>query len=393
MIEKHQLSEFYRHQLRSQILPFWLKNAPDREFGGYASCLDRYGNVYDWDKVDILMQGRISWTFSWMYNEFESHQEWLDFARLGVDFVLKHGFREDGRIYYALRRDGRPMQEPSLYHAELSNLIAMAELARATKDEALYQRARSIFELAWKGLHHPHHFNSKPLSGMIPTRIHGNSMITINVLQILRSYREEPTDRPRILECIKNMRRFHLRPERRILLEYTGWNGETLEGPAGRRANPGHMIEGGIFLIHETWKHPDAEIRQMGLNLIRWGFELGWDKKFGGIFNDIDAEGKPIWGVELLLADSKLWWQHAEALYGLLLAYVETGDEWFWQAYEQVHIYSFEKYADPEYGEWFAYLDRTGRRINDAKGSNRKCCYHAGRNFLWCAKIAEKLSK
>jgi len=150
-MKKTDLADFYEQQLRTQILPFWLKHAPDRDGGGYFSCLDRYGNVYDPDKVDILMQGRISWTFSMMYNEFEPRQEWLDFARLGVEFVLKHGFREDGRIYYALRRDGRPLEEPSIYHAELSNLIAMAELARATKDEALYQMARKTFEKAWVG--------------------------------------------------------------------------------------------------------------------------------------------------------------------------------------------------------------------------------------------------
>lgn len=391
-IKKSDLAAFYEDQLRTQILPFWLQHAPDHECGGYFSCLDRDGTVYDPDKVDILMQGRISWTFSTMYNELEPRQEWLDFARRGVDFILRHGFREDGRIYYALRRDGRPMEPPSLYHAELSNLIAMAELARATKDETLYQKARETFETAWPGLHHPHPDGTAPLPGMVPTRIHGNSMITINVLQILRSYREESTDRPRILECIDHMRRFHLRPDQRLLLEFTGWEGETLVGSAGRRVNPGHMIEGGIFLLHETWKHPDAALREMGLNLIRWGFEQGWDAEFGGIFNDVDAERKPIWGTDLLLADSKLWWQHAEALYGLLLAHVETGDEWFWQAYEKVHTYSFAHFADPEAGEWFAYLDRTGRRINDVKGSNRKCCYHVGRNFLWCAKIARRLN-
>jgi mannose/cellobiose epimerase-like protein (N-acyl-D-glucosamine 2-epimerase family) len=177
-----------------------------------------------------------------MFNEFERREEWLDFSRLGVDFVLKHGFREDGRIYYALRRDGRPLREPWIYHAELSNLIAMAELARATRDESLYQKARSIFELAWKGLHDPNPSPASPFSQWEPTRVHGNSMITINVLQILRSYREEPTDRPRILECIDNMRRFHFRPERRLLLEFTGWNGEILDGSHGRRVNPGHMI-------------------------------------------------------------------------------------------------------------------------------------------------------
>jgi len=93
-----------------------------------------------------------------------------------------------------------------------------------------------------------------------------------------------------------------------------------------------------------------------------------------------------------LIGDSKLWWQHAEALYGLLLAYVESGDDWFWKAYGQVHDYSFSRFADPEKGEWYALLDRTGRKIHPAKGTDRKSCFHIGRNFLWCSKIARGLT-
>jgi hypothetical protein len=88
LMKKEALADFYRKQLKTQILPFWLKHAADRECGGYLSCLDRYGNVYDADKVDILMQGRISWTFSWMYNEFERQQEWLDSSQ-GMNSYLQ----------------------------------------------------------------------------------------------------------------------------------------------------------------------------------------------------------------------------------------------------------------------------------------------------------------
>jgi len=116
MIQPHQLASFYANQLKTQILPFWLKHAPDHECGGYFSCLDRNGSVYEKNKVDILMQGRISWTFARMYNEFEQNPEWLRFARMGIDFVRKYGFREDGRIYYALTREGRPLQNPGIYH-------------------------------------------------------------------------------------------------------------------------------------------------------------------------------------------------------------------------------------------------------------------------------------
>jgi N-acylglucosamine 2-epimerase len=168
----------------------------------------------------------------------------------------------------------------------------------------------------------------------------------------------------------------------------TGWQGEDLPGSAGRRINPGHMIEGGIFLIHEAKHRAAAPLRELGLNLVRWGFDLGWDPEFGGLFNDVDSEGRTIVGRDGVVADCKLWWQHAEALYGLLLGYAESGDPWFQAAYRQVHQYSFSRFADPAYGEWYAYLDRTGRPIHRAKGSDRKNCFHIGRNFFWCAQLA-----
>ncbi len=388
MLQPHDLAAFYETQLRTQIFPFWLRHAADPECGGYFSCLDRDGTVYDPHKVDILMQGRISWTFAWAYNELERNPEWLEFSRRGIDFVRKHGFREDGRIYYALTREGEPLRDPWIYHAELSTLIGMSEVARATGDEALHNEARAIFERAWQALNDPY---GSPVRLGPPLRQHGNSMITINVIQTLRAFREEPHDRERIVQCIDIMRRCHARPERRLLLEYTTWEGADLDESLGRRVNPGHMIEGGIFLIHEHWRHPNPEVREFGLNLIRWGFELGWDKEFGGLFNDVDAEGRPIWGTDALLADTKLWWQHAEGLYGLLLAYWETKDPWYWENYQRLHEYSFTHFADPDHGgEWIGYLDRTGRPINHVKGSNRKCCYHIGRNFLWAAKLAKR---
>ena len=392
-MEPASLASFYRTQLKEQILPFWLKHAPDDKFGGYFSCLTREGRVYNPHKIDILMQGRISWTYAWMYNEFEPEPAWLEFARKGVDFLLKHGFREDGRMYYALHQDGTPMRPPSLYHAELSSILGFSEVARATKDETLYRRARELFDRVWKVLRDPAGDWNPLLPANRPVRDHGYSMITIHVIQTLRDYREEPGDRTRIQECIATMRDCHLRPERKLLLEMTDWEGRDLTGTLGRWINPGHMIEGGIFLLHETWRHPDPEIRQMGINLIRWGFEWGWDREFGGIFNDVDAEGLPIPGKEGILADCKLWWQHAEALYGLLLAFHETGDPWFFEAYQLVHEYSFRHFADPEYGEWYGYLDRTGRPIHTAKGTDRKCCFHIGRNFLWCAKIADRFGQ
>ena len=57
------LSDRYRNELLDNVLPFWLENSQDREYGGYFSCLNRDGSVYDTDKF-IWLQGREVWMFA-----------------------------------------------------------------------------------------------------------------------------------------------------------------------------------------------------------------------------------------------------------------------------------------------------------------------------------------
>lgn len=381
------LKSFYERQLLENILPFWLKHARDDEGGGYFTCLERDGKVFDADKLCLWSQGRIAWTFAWLYNEWRQEPAWLEFARRGVDFLLAHGFSESGRMYYATRQDGVPLLAGQDYFTELSTVLAFSEVARATGDHDLRQRARELFDRTWATLQDPDGDWNPFLPGARPCRIHGYSMITLNVLQQLRRAGEQPEDASRIDLCLESMLKFHLKPDQKLLLEMVAPDGTALPGNQGRWVNPGHMIEGGTFLIHEARHRSDPELRSRGLDLIRWGFGLGWDTTYGGIFNDVDSEGHLIPGQRAMVADSKLWWQHAEALYGLALGFVESGDAWFWEKYRLVHEYSFNRFADLEHGEWYALLDRTGRPIDFAKGTDRKNVFHIGRNFFWCSRL------
>lgn len=44
------LATQYKDELMNHILPFWLECSQDHEYGGYFTCLDRQGNVFDTDK-------------------------------------------------------------------------------------------------------------------------------------------------------------------------------------------------------------------------------------------------------------------------------------------------------------------------------------------------------
>lgn len=385
------LKTFYEEALLDDILPFWLKHARDRECGGYHTCLDRDGSVYDYDKLCMWTTGRIIWTYSFLYNEFRREPEWLDMAEWGVDFVQKYGFAPDGTMYYALTRDGRPLEGARDIFAELSTVVGLSEFARAAQRVDLYEQAEALLLRVWDGLREPGRALQPFDPAARPVRLHGHSMITLNVIQELRRYRDEPIYGEMIDRCLDDIIKLHMKPDKRAVLELVGWDGAEIPGSKGRWINPGHMIEAGTFIIHEGQHRGDDSLVRIGIDLIDWGFEWGWDREFGGIFNDVDCEGLPEPTADALRYDSKLWWQHAEALYATLLAYSLTRDDRFLQAYQLTHDYSFSKFADPEYGEWLAALDRRGNVVVGAKGTSRKCPFHIARNFYLCYELLRRI--
>ena len=93
------LHKLYYDTLVKDIVPFWLKNSLDHEHGGYLQYLDRDGSVFNEDK-GMWLQCREVWLFSKLYNDLEPRKEWLDAAKLGYDFIIKHGFDTDGRMFF-----------------------------------------------------------------------------------------------------------------------------------------------------------------------------------------------------------------------------------------------------------------------------------------------------
>lgn len=57
------LADQYKDELLDNVLPFWLEHSQDHEHGGYFTCLDRKGNVFDTDKF-IWLQGREVWLYN-----------------------------------------------------------------------------------------------------------------------------------------------------------------------------------------------------------------------------------------------------------------------------------------------------------------------------------------
>ena len=66
MKEKFQkLAQQYKSELLDSVIPFWLEKSLDKEYGGYFTCLDRDGSVFDTDKF-VWLQGREVWMFAYL---------------------------------------------------------------------------------------------------------------------------------------------------------------------------------------------------------------------------------------------------------------------------------------------------------------------------------------
>jgi N-acylglucosamine 2-epimerase len=57
-----------------------------------------------------------------------------------------------------------------------------------------------------------------------------------------------------------------------------------------------------------------------------------------------------------------------------------------WEWYQKLHDYTWSHFPDPEYGEWFGYLNRRGEVLLNLKGGKWKGCFHVPRSLYLCWK-------
>jgi len=102
-----ELIQVHRDGLLKNVIPFWMAHVRDPECGGYLHYLDRDGSVYHTDK-SVWIQCRIAWMFALLYNDVARRPEWLAMSLQGIEFIEKHCFDTDGRMFLKLPVRGIP---------------------------------------------------------------------------------------------------------------------------------------------------------------------------------------------------------------------------------------------------------------------------------------------
>jgi N-acylglucosamine 2-epimerase len=379
----------YRDMLLKDVMPFWARHSPDRENGGYHTYLDRDGSLYGADKP-IWLQARHVWLFSRLFNVVERREEWLDLARLGYRFLVPHAFDQDGRMFFLVTEDGRPLRKRRYLFSEMFGAMAFSEYARAAADAEALDRARHLFRLIIDLLSAPGRLPPKVMPTTRETRAHAIPMMLLCVSEQMRRHDEDPLYDEVAGRAVVELLSDFVRTEERALVENVGPRGELLDLPEGRLICPGHAIETAAFLMEHGRRLDDKRMIYSACEVLDWSLERGWDAAHGGIVYFTDAQGRP---PEQLEHDMKLWWPHVEALRAALLAYRLTFEKRYRDWFLKLHEWTFAHFPDPEFGEWFGYLHYDGTVALPQKGGLWKGAFHVGRGLLDCWRLLEELQQ
>ena len=387
------LASNYRGALLGEVIPFWERHSLDRECGGYFTCLDRKGAVYDTDKF-VWLQARQVWTFSMLYNQLEKRPAWLEAARLGADFLAKHGRDAKGQWHFSLTREGRPLTQPYSIFSDCFAAIGFGQYARTAKGTRCGEESAERVALqAYQGIlareDSPKGAYSKAFPGTRPMASLAVPMILANVTLEIEELLEAKVFESTLDRCIDRILTLFLDRETQVLREHVAPDGKFLDSFEGRVINAGHGIEAMWFLLDIAQRRKDKALAEKAVTIVLKTLEYGWDQEFGGIFYFLDAKGHPPQQLEW---DQKLWWAHVETLVALLKGYRMTGRKECWSWFERVHAYAWERFRDPEFGEWYGYLNRRGEVLLPLKGGKWKGCFHVPRGLYLCMRELELLA-
>lgn len=373
-----QWAESYKTDLTENIMPFWMEHGWDKVNGGVYTCLDRDGSLIDSTK-SVWFQGRFAFICAYAYNNVEKNPMWLEAAKSTIDFIEKHCFDENGRMYFSVTAEGKPLRMRRYVFSETFAAIAMSEYALATGEQKYAERALQIFKDTQRFLTTPGILAPK-FEESVQLQSHSIIMILINVASCIRKVINDPKLTEQIDESIAKLKKYFIHPEFKCLLETVGKNGEFVDTCMGRTINPGHCIETSWFILDVAKQRGwDKEITDMALQIFDWSWDWGWDKQYGGIINFRDCRNLP---VQDYSQDMKFWWPQTETIIASLYAYLATGDDEYIYKHQRISEWTYTHFPDAEFGEWYGYLHRDGTVAQPAKGNLFKGPFHIPRMMI-----------
>lgn len=369
----HRLKERMEHELRSNILPFWINHTVDRQNGGFYGSVSNHLVIDNTAERSLVLCSRILWTYSAAYR-FYRDPSYLEMARHAYKYLteafLDHQY---GGMFWRVDPLGRPTNDRKQTYGQAFAIYALSEYSRAADEPEPLGLAQILFELVEQHASDPVH------GGYIEGRARG-----WGELADMRLSDKEPYNCPKsmntllhVMEAYTNLlrvwddHRLHEQLKKLVDIFLTHiidpqthscrlffdqqWN------PLGAQVSFGHDIECSWLLVEAAEVLADEHLlglaNQAALDIADAVHARGLDSD-GSIFYEAEPAG--------ISNPEKHWWVHAEGVVGFYNAYqicpvIEfTRREKYLAAALRLWDYIETEFVDKQHGEWFKVLDHLG---------------------------------
>ena len=383
-----QLRDDYQERLLSQYFPFWERGGIDRQHGGFRCELNDDGSPAS-DEKFIWYQGRGVWIYSFLYNELSHDRRWLEIARQGRDFLVKHMYAGGGKWYEKVHSDGTLIEGlGENVYGWLFAAAGLAEYYRAANQAEDLDLAKTSLRSALRAYDDPGYTDTHTTqyTGLDldarGLRSQGHSMVTIAVLTGLLAQHADP--------ALEDLQRRHValvlskfwNPQYRIVNEYLRHDFSRAPGAEAHMLT-GHAIETLWLLMAEARRRQDEHLFETAAGRVHRFLEMCWDYIFDGLgdgnFHVFGTKTQPR-GPEY---DVKTMWAHCEAMVACLMVFEHTGAAWARQWYERLRAYTLKVMPVAGLGVWRQAVDRQGKDLKRVGVSTkRKDNFHQARYLM-----------
>ena len=338
-----------RTQLRKDLfddyLPFHDKFVNDKQYGGFHCTVRPNGELVSADKR-AWFEGRGTWVYSFLYNNFSKEQKYLDLAAGSLKLVAKTKPEGDEFWPRALNRDGTASgpADTELY-GDMFIAEGMAEFAKASGDRRYWDDAKQIVLKCVRRYDSPNYHPSigktylgpdaPPLPG---ARIQGVAMVMIRALSQMLAQRPDAELQKVLDGSIDAVLKRHLNPRYNLIAELVNHDYSMPTNLYGQLVYAGHAIETLWMILYEARRRKDRALYDRVAELFKRHCEVSKDRVYGGLFRNLTNVDQNAWTTD------KTLFPHQEALIGALLLVEDRNDDWALDFFREINTYTRAKF-------------------------------------------------
>ncbi len=411
-----ELYDLIERYLKGKLYPFWFARVASVD-GGFTTYFDRNGEPTSQTDKTLIQQARSIFMLSHALRNGYGGDRALSLLEPGLKWFLRT-FRDtehDG-WYWIVDKAGKPLSTDKIIYGQSFVIYAMSECALATGSMPAREAAEHTFDLVQKYAADTRYGGYREMflrdwSPRPPGEFGGDRksfdvhMHLMEAYTVLYELTRAEIHRRKLREVIELMwaRMFHAPTSTGIaqfaldftplpaIMFKTVWGSDRDNQGEPRPMNNtsyGHNIEFLWLFLHalEVIEEEAAPWRErlsaMAAHTVRYGV----DKEQGGLFVEGPHDGPA-------RETQKEFWQQAEALVGLLDAYLFFEDPMYAEAFRKVFDFVWNRMINHQVGEWFALLDRNGDVLWDHLGHAWKNNYHTTRSMVQTLRRLKKIEQ